>query len=76
MIESPGWQVLYKNDSPGQQGNEVKILPNFAQGETGPHQPSINQGKTTPPKAYNEASLLGIMESAGKTCDDEELKEA
>jgi len=50
IIESPGWQVLYKNDSPGQQGNEVKILPNFAQGETGPHQPSINQGKTTPPK--------------------------
>ena len=56
--------------------NEIKILPNFVQGETGPHQPSINQGKTTPPKAYNEASLLGMMESAGKTCDDEELKEA
>ncbi len=76
IIESPGWQVLYKNESPGQQANEIKILPNFVQGETGPHQPSINQGKTTPPKAYNEASLLGIMESAGKTCDDEELKEA
>ncbi|MDD5267098.1 MAG: DNA topoisomerase 3 [Methylococcales bacterium] len=76
IIESPGWQVLYKNDSPGQQGSEIKILPHFAEGETGPHQPSINQGKTTPPKAYNEASLLGMMESAGKTCDDEELKEA
>ena len=74
--EAPGWQVLYKNDSPGQPGNEVKILPNFVQGETGPHQPTINQGKTTPPKAYNEASLLSMMESAGKTCDDEELKEA
>jgi DNA topoisomerase-3 len=67
---------LYKNDKPGQQGNEIKILPNFVQGESGPHQPSINQGKTTPPKAYTEASLLGMMESAGKTCDDEELKEA
>jgi DNA topoisomerase-3 len=81
IIESPGWQVLYKNDSPNQhsqaeRGNEIKILPKFVQGETGPHQPSINQGKTTPPKAYNEASLLGMMESAGKTCDDEELKEA
>jgi len=81
IIESPGWQVLYKNastseNSPTNQGNETKILPNFVQGETGPHQPSINQGKTTPPKAYNEASLLGMMESAGKTCDDEELKEA
>lgn len=81
IIESPGWQVLYKNDKPDQyspaaQGNEVKILPNFVKGETGPHQPSINQGKTTPPKAYNEASLLSMMESAGKTCDDEALKEA
>ncbi len=81
IIEAPGWQILYKNDSPNQQPQttnekEIKILPNFVQGETGPHQPSINQGKTTPPKAYNEASLLGMMESAGKTCDDEELKEA
>jgi len=78
IIEAPGWQVLYKNDSPGQasKGDETKILPNFVQGETGPHQPTINQGKTTPPKPYNEASLLGMMESAGKTCDDEELKEA
>ncbi|MFI3198945.1 MAG: DNA topoisomerase 3 [Methylococcaceae bacterium] len=78
IIEAPGWQILYKNDSAGQasKGDETKILPNFVQGETGPHQPTINQGKTTPPKPYNEASLLGMMESAGKTCDDEELKEA
>jgi len=78
IIQAPGWQVLYKNDSPSQaaKGDETKILPNFIQGETGPHKPTINQGKTTPPKPYNEASLLGMMESAGKTCDDEELKEA
>jgi DNA topoisomerase-3 len=78
IIEAPGWHVLYKNDSPSQasKGDETKILPNFIQGETGPHKPAINQGKTTPPKPYNEASLLGMMESAGKTCDDEELKEA
>jgi DNA topoisomerase-3 len=78
IIEAPGWQILYKNDSAGQssKGDETKILPNFVQGETGPHQSTINQGKTTPPKPYNEASLLGMMESAGKTCDDEELKEA
>jgi DNA topoisomerase-3 len=76
IIESPGWQVLYKNDALKQPDKELKILPNFVQGETGPQQPSINQGKTTPPKPYNEASLLSIMESAGKTCDDEQLKEA
>lgn len=76
VIESPGWQVLYKNDGSKQADKELKILPNFAKGETGPQQASINQGKTTPPKPYNEASLLSIMESAGKTCDDEQLKEA
>jgi len=76
MIEAPGWQVLFKNDAPSQSDKTQKILPNFKKGETGPQQPSINQGKTTPPKPYNEASLLGIMESAGKTCEDELLKEA
>jgi len=76
IIESPGWQALYKNDALKQSDKELKILPNFVEGETGPQQPSVNQGKTTPPKPYNEASLLSIMESAGKTCDDEQLKEA
>ena len=76
IIESPGWQVLYKNEATYQPDKTLKILPNFVQGETGPQQPSITQGKTTPPKPYNEASLLSIMESAGKTCDDEQLKEA
>lgn len=78
IIEAPGWQVLYKNDTSSQtsKGDEPKILPPFIEGEKGPHQPLITQGKTTAPKAYNEASLLGIMESAGKTCEDEALKEA
>lgn len=76
IIESPGWQVLYKNETSSQTDKTLKILPNFVEGETGPQQPSINQGKTTPPKPYNEASLLSIMESAGKTCDDEQLKDA
>ncbi|MGZ5018764.1 MAG: DNA topoisomerase, partial [Methylobacter sp.] len=76
IIESPGWQVLYKNDAPSQSDKAQKILPNLVKDETGPQLPSITQGKTTPPKPYNEASLLSIMESAGKTCDDEQLKEA
>ncbi|MGJ0431084.1 DNA topoisomerase 3 [Methylobacter sp.] len=74
VIVSPGWQALYKNDD--KKDKEQKILPEFTQGETGPHQPSVSQGKTTPPKSYTEAALLSMMESAGKTCDDEALKEA
>ncbi len=76
IIEAPGWQALYKNDAANQNDKTQKILPNFVKGESGPQQPSVAQGKTTPPKPYNEASLLSIMESAGKTCDDEQLKEA
>ncbi|MGZ8191554.1 MAG: DNA topoisomerase 3 [Methylococcaceae bacterium] len=76
VIESLGWQALYKNDMSSHTDKDQKILPHFVKGETGAHQPSISQGKTTPPKPYNEASLLSMMESAGKTCDDEELKEA
>jgi DNA topoisomerase-3 len=72
LIESLGWQALYKHDS----DKDTKLLPLFVKGETGAQTPSIVQGKTTPPKPYNEATLLGIMESAGKTCDDELLKEA
>ncbi|MDP2902205.1 MAG: DNA topoisomerase 3 [Methylovulum sp.] len=74
IIEAQGWQALYKNPAANDKGQ--KILPPFVKGETGLQQPSVTQGKTTPPKAYNEASLLGMMESAGKTCDDEALKEA
>jgi DNA topoisomerase-3 len=75
IIEALGWQELYKNDRASSE-KDVKILPPFVQGETGAQLPRITQGKTTPPKAYNEATLLGMMESAGKTCDDDALKEA
>ena len=73
LIESLGWQSLYKNQA---FDKDAKILPHFVPGETGPQQLSITQGKTSPPKPYTEASLLSMMESAGKTCEDEHLKEA
>lgn len=69
-----GWQVLYKQTA-NEDKNE-RLLPSFVQGETGKQEPFISQGRTTPPKPYNEASILSMMESAGKTCTDPELKEA
>ncbi len=76
IIESLGWQALYKNDRASSSEKDLKILPPFVKGESGAQQTSITQGKTTPPKPYNEATLLGMMESAGKTCEDDTLKEA
>ncbi|WP_294329212.1 type IA DNA topoisomerase, partial [uncultured Chryseobacterium sp.] len=54
---------------------EEQTIPEFIVGETGPHDPMIHQGKTTPPKPYTEATLLRAMETAGKQVEDEELRE-
>ena len=45
-------------------------------GESGPQEPSLVKKTTQPPKYYTEGTLLRAMESAGKTVDDEELRDA
>ena len=50
------------------------ILPSFATGESGPHQPKLDSKMTQPPKDYTEAALLRGMETAGRNIDDEELR--
>jgi DNA topoisomerase-3 len=54
---------------------EEKILPIFEKGESGPHEPVIHKGKTSPPKYYTEATLLRAMETAGKLVENEEMRE-
>jgi len=77
QIIEPGWKEVYANDvKEKKEGEEEeKILPHFEVGESGPHTPRIHQGKTSPPKAFTEASLLRAMETAGKQVDDEDLRE-
>lgn len=55
---------------------EQKTLPAFTKGESGPHEPQLKEKTTTPPKYYTEATLLRAMETAGKTVDNEELRDA
>ena len=85
VITSPGWREIYKNDrparsaeNPGEKEGEQSdnILPPFQVGESGPHTPSLAKKTTQPPKYYTEGTLLRAMESAGKTVDDETLREA
>ena len=52
------------------------ILPDFVEGESGPHTPSLLEKWTKAPAMYSEATLLRAMETAGKLCDDEELRDA
>jgi DNA topoisomerase-3 len=78
QILEPGWRVLYQNDKKeddDKKTDEEKTLPLFTEGESGPHEPFIHQGKTSPPKPYTEATLLRAMETAGKLVEDEELRE-
>ena len=56
--------------------NEEKGLPEFTLHEKGPHIPQLMEKQTTPPKPYNEATLLRAMETAGKMVEDEELRDA
>ena len=58
------------------ESSEQKVLPSFKKGESGPHEPQLQEKTTTPPKYYTEATLLRAMETAGKTVDNEELRDA
>lgn len=89
-ILDPGWRVVLSSQkgkedatNPGnreeqgetQEGKE-SLLPSFVEGESGPHEPSIRERTTEPPKYYTEATLLRAMETAGKQVEDETLREA
>ena len=91
QILEPGWRVVFEDNrtrniehgsvppSEGGKGGgsqeEERVLPTFVEGETGPHEPLIHKGKTSPPKYYTEATLLRAMETAGKQVEDEEMRD-
>ena len=84
-ILKPGWRDLYSkpgdkaSDDDGKEKpdeEENGVMPHFEKGESGPHEPSVLKRTTQPPKPYTEGTLLRAMETAGKTVDDEELRDA
>ena len=64
------------NDEASQNDEAAKSLPAFVKGESGAHIPQLKEKTTTPPKYYTEATLLRAMETAGKTVENDELREA
>lgn len=80
QILEPGWRVVVmpakQNDDKDDEEDKDKTLPNFTQGEHGPHEPKLAEKWTTPPKPYTEATLLRAMETAGKLVKDDALREA
>ena len=81
-ILDPGWRKVYGKEAKQQSDDEVRktdeerVLPQFTVGESGPHEPTLTEKHTTPPKYYTEATLLRAMETAGKFVEDEELRAA
>lgn len=75
-LVEPGWTALYPRLSAEQEGEGEQTLPNFVPRESGPHEPFIEPGQTTPPKHFSENTLLGAMDTAGKLVEEGELREA
>lgn len=78
QILEEGWRAVYseeKKEEDNTDQEEDQILPDFNEGESGPHIPALTEKQTKPPKPYTEATLLRAMETAGKQVADEELRD-
>jgi DNA topoisomerase-3 len=73
VILKKGWRIVFEN--PDAKEKEADLLPDFVEGEKGPHQPSFLEKETKAPNQFTEATLLRAMETAGKQVDDEDLRE-
>jgi len=81
VLVKPGWLAIYGKEA----ADEVKDGDDKSPGNLVPVKPGelVNAEsvdpkamKTRPPARYSEATLLGAMEGAGKTVEDDELREA
>ncbi len=81
VLVTPGWLAVY--------GKEAQLEPDAAKGADKGMLAPVKSGEkvatekvevvaqtTRPPPRFTEATLLSAMEGAGKTIDDEELREA
>ena len=81
VLVKPGWLAIYGKEAAAEQvdkddknaGNLVPVQP----GERVQAEAADPKAlKTRPPARYSEATLLGAMEGAGKTVEDDELRQA
>lgn len=76
QITDPGWRVVFAQEVADDEKEEKnQPLPLFVKGESGPHVPELAEKLTQPPKYYTEGTLVKAMETAGKTVDDDELRD-
>ncbi|WMJ73863.1 DNA topoisomerase 3 [Cytophagaceae bacterium ABcell3] len=78
QILDEGWRKVYmeeKKDDDNNEQDDDQLLPEFKEGESGPHEPALAEKQTRPPKPFTEATLLRAMETAGKQVADDELRD-
>jgi DNA topoisomerase-3 len=79
-----GWRAVWGQEADAEEDKDKEgaaNLPALAPADGEPprakvHDIEVREDATKPPARYNEASLLGAMENAGKQLDDEALAEA
>ena len=82
VIKKQGWRTVFHGEEPetpkkGKKETSETILPDVQKGDTVKiNETKLNEGKTKAPQLYTEASILAAMETAGKTIEDDELRDA
>ncbi len=79
VLVKPGWLAIYGKEAEDENTDkeDAKTLVAVKPGEQVAAEVVEAKGlKTRPPARYSEATLLGAMEGAGKTIDDDELRQA
>ena len=74
VLLNPGWLAVYGKEA--QSADEpmlAKVLPNE---KVATDELRVQGSETKPPARFTEATLLSAMEGAGKTIEDDELREA
>lgn len=83
VLVKAGWLAIYGKEAASEQtstdkaSNKDKTLVAVNEGEmVRTEHAQVESLKTKPPARYSEATLLGAMEGAGKTIEDEEMRAA
>ena len=74
-LVDPGWKAVYAGDDSEKTDAQADLPEVKENDETKLLKTSIKQQKTKPPAFYTDDTLLKAMEDAGKTIEDEELRE-
>ncbi|MFO1414689.1 MAG: DNA topoisomerase III [Burkholderiales bacterium] len=73
VLVAPGWLAVYGKEA---QGEESTLAPVKPDEKVATERVDVNALVTRPPPRFNEGTLLSAMETAGKSIEDDELREA